>query len=284
MRKLPNTFAVIRTQSTRGPFYQLFQSRYPTDSVCKVERMQGEEQVRSIGDTHFIRDDAAIYSSLFQLQNGSQQYYSYWFLPVVVAVNASLIPVLNFSFKAWLPSPTHRIPIDTQNRVLEIYDQCERRWAGVEHQRNSEDLNTYFPNLSMRPPTPPRRRHSEDSLSTVSDGDEVGSVMTVYPGSHPPGGEFNTLPALPASPAPTQSLHPLYLPERVGHLLIDNAFKGDDSCPITAIPFSELPSITVTSCFHVFESDAIRTWMQDSSQCPVCRCSVTNMVTKEAKN
>jgi hypothetical protein len=36
----------------------------------------------------------------------------------------------------------------------------------------------------------------------------------------------------------------------------------------------------VTSCFHVFDSEALNRWRQEHTSCPVCRTMITNVVTK----
>jgi SUMO ligase MMS21 Smc5/6 complex component len=39
-------------------------------------------------------------------------------------------------------------------------------------------------------------------------------------------------------------------------------------------PFQECHSTTVTSCFHIFETDAIQTWLRGHTTCPVCKQAV----------
>ncbi len=284
MRRLPNEFAVLRKQSSRGPFWQFFST--VRDANCTT-CMNSNREIRSSHEVtiqFLATDDHAIYTDKVRRPNGEALHSTYWILPLTLHVSDSEIPVVDFHFRAWLPTPQRRVSLDAdlKQAILALQSSCECRASGVEYQRPANDMEV---TISYRPPTPPRRRTSESSASTISDED-VRSVITVVPGTRPPGGEgyIMPFPPLPDSPPPSQTLQPIYLPERVGFLIIDSAYKSEESCPITAIPYSELPSLTVTSCFHVFETDAVKTWLQDSNCCPVCRCTVTNMVTKEVKN
>jgi SUMO ligase MMS21 Smc5/6 complex component len=56
-------------------------------------------------------------------------------------------------------------------------------------------------------------------------------------------------------------------------LLINDAVAKKDVCPITMEQF-DLSSTELTSCYHLFEKDAIETWLSDKnnkSKCPVCK-------------
>lgn len=63
------------------------------------------------------------------------------------------------------------------------------------------------------------------------------------------------------------------LPEYVKHLLIENAIKKEECCPIT-MELINKETATATSCFHVFEKSAIEIWLnlkKNDSKCPVCK-------------
>ena len=81
-------------------------------------------------------------------------------------------------------------------------------------------------------------------------------------------------PPLPPPP-PTPKVQG-QLPKRIATLVAEDASRKNDVCAITMEPIS-LATAGVTSCYHVFDAEAITTWLADNSQCPQCRepCSVT---------
>jgi hypothetical protein len=71
----------------------------------------------------------------------------------------------------------------------------------------------------------------------------------------------------------TKSIEIKPLPTYVKTLLIDNAISKEECCPITMEPISK-ETASVTTCFHVFETSSIETWLNDeknNSKCPVCK-------------
>lgn len=84
---------------------------------------------------------------------------------------------------------------------------------------------------------------------------------------------------LPVQQLPIAVLHrvrtPKEIPQRIAWILAEDASKKEDLCPITLEPISPLTA-AVTSCFHVFDANAIASWFQTHSECPVCK---TNCVT-----
>jgi len=65
------------------------------------------------------------------------------------------------------------------------------------------------------------------------------------------------------------------LPAFVRTLLVEEAISKKQDCPITMEPITK-ESATVTSCYHVFDQDAIASWLTTHSTCPVCKqtCSL----------
>jgi hypothetical protein len=79
----------------------------------------------------------------------------------------------------------------------------------------------------------------------------------------------------PPSPAPAPvSMVPLKaIPKRIAWLIAEEASKAEESCPILSEPISPVTS-AVTTCFHVFDYDAINEWFARNpinTKCPVCR-------------
>ena len=86
-------------------------------------------------------------------------------------------------------------------------------------------------------------------------------------------------PLLSAAPpartrAPTPP--PPFAPRHVLEILKQDAISKGDSCPISFTPFAECESMTVTSCFHIFETAAIQQWLGTKQLCPTCKQLVTS--------
>ena len=47
-------------------------------------------------------------------------------------------------------------------------------------------------------------------------------------------------------------------------------FKKGDTCPITMELLSPITA-SVTSCYHVFDTEAIDHWLTEHKTCPVCK-------------
>lgn len=79
-------------------------------------------------------------------------------------------------------------------------------------------------------------------------------------------------PAKPAAPEPVP------LPAFVARALLRDAIAGEQVCPITMDPLSE-GAATVTTCFHVFNRDALKEWRTRTATCPVCKqaCDTTDV-------
>jgi len=79
------------------------------------------------------------------------------------------------------------------------------------------------------------------------------------------------LPQVPALPVRFVPLKPI--PKRIAWLLAEEASKANEQCPILAEAISPITA-AVTTCFHVFEHDAINEWFTRNpvnTKCPVCR-------------
>jgi hypothetical protein len=63
------------------------------------------------------------------------------------------------------------------------------------------------------------------------------------------------------------------IPERIAWLIAEDASKNKETCPITSEEISPVTA-AVTTCFHVFENDAIQEWFNRNpvkTKCPMCR-------------
>lgn len=67
------------------------------------------------------------------------------------------------------------------------------------------------------------------------------------------------------------------LPLFVAEALLDKAVAAEEACPISMEPL-QAGAATVTSCFHVFQREALAEWRTHQTSCPVCKktCSTTD--------
>jgi hypothetical protein len=71
---------------------------------------------------------------------------------------------------------------------------------------------------------------------------------------------------------------PAPIPKYVAQLLVKDAISNNVTCPITMDALeTDNEQTAVTSCYHVFQKDAIQMWMVKNTSCPVCKqaCSIT---------
>jgi hypothetical protein len=73
---------------------------------------------------------------------------------------------------------------------------------------------------------------------------------------------------MPIPPKPAQ----LVIPAFVAEIMKRDAMASSASCPISLELLND--SVAITSCFHLFESKSIHTWIQRDSSCPVCKAQV----------
>ena len=61
------------------------------------------------------------------------------------------------------------------------------------------------------------------------------------------------------------------IPLFVAEILLKDAISKRSECAISMKLLADCESITLTSCYHLFETESIVRWQQSSSDCPVCR-------------
>jgi hypothetical protein len=276
---IPNKFAVLRTHTTRGPYCQVLGSRkLRGTNVFEVENIHFDRSGGAVLETLPI-DYKEIYRVQARISNGAIRTFHMWYLPFLLCFEEEEIPILDFHFLGWLPSPQGpAIPLPQSNEVLRVHSEMKQFWNNYQNTNMLSDNSPPHPiaPVPYRAPTPPRSR-TNSAASTESA--EARSIMTVYPHYNgPPGGDTAFE---PMAPSPSTLARPLPIPKFLGDLLIENAQKGEECCTITAMPFKDLESLTATSCFHVFDTTAINRWSRDHNSCPICRTPITNMITKE---
>lgn len=73
----------------------------------------------------------------------------------------------------------------------------------------------------------------------------------------------------PPKPAPK-------VQKRVADLMIADAVSKGETCSITLNPLTQETATCVAPCYHIFEKEAIQTWLATKHTCPECRepCSL----------
>ena len=60
------------------------------------------------------------------------------------------------------------------------------------------------------------------------------------------------------------------IPKHAVTSFVENAIAKAETCPITTNPIA-METACITSCFHIFETSALRQWLQQTKECPTCR-------------
>jgi len=77
-----------------------------------------------------------------------------------------------------------------------------------------------------------------------------------------------------AIPIPEMKTIPIFVAE----LIRKDAISNKGSCPISMAPFGECESITVTSCYHIFDTSSIQKWYRYKKTCPLCMTKIDAML------
>jgi hypothetical protein len=73
-----------------------------------------------------------------------------------------------------------------------------------------------------------------------------------------------------AIPTPQRQRRIHTIPKRIAQVILEDAVNKGEVCPITMDDIS-IDTSKVTSCFHIFDGDAITTWLSRKAECPVCK-------------
>jgi len=157
---------------------------------------------------------------------------NYWYLPYEIGS----IPIIDFQYLSW--SPSYYTPICIINNSETIFNEF------------FEIRNLNLIQL-QRCKTPPRPR----SYDTYSPPPIPSRSQTIL---HSP-------------PKPIRIKEGCPLPAHVIEALLRDAKVGKECCPISMTSYSECNSLTITSCFHIFETKSIEEWFKTKRNCPVCR-------------
>lgn len=301
----PSTFQILYAQSYNWGEYHM------VENVGWVR----EDEVYPVIRQSDARIDANIYTLRLQRPGWPEvQSYKFWKLPLYFMRNGAQIPVFDFQYTSWIPNRYTPIPLAAEGRnELERFINDIKRLRCEQIALTQQPVVATPPRQQQQtvaPAAPPRRRRNsldrmqqieadhEFALNIQSLLDAANSVeepafpILLRPPTleiPPPAGQddFGDLPALipmgsvwqPVSnPDPQILRQPLLLPKHIGDLILADARTGSQDCPIAAIPFSQCPQLSVTSCFHVFDRRSLGIWMEEHTSCPVCRTQIANVV------
>jgi hypothetical protein len=54
---------------------------------------------------------------------------------------------------------------------------------------------------------------------------------------------------------------------------IKNELAKGTECPILSVPLQDCSSVALLSCYHIFDKEAIKKWVETKPCCPVCRAN-----------
>jgi hypothetical protein len=314
--QIPDLFGIVRTYPSRAPSLQFFtataelglartprpvrsigvRSSYDSYSLIRSLPQNLQHQIDPDVEVHRSIEDAGIYILRYKHAHHTdiREVY-YWHLPFKVysRTTGQMIPVLEFQYRSWIPTDSHwsiELPLNPRE-VLEILSEI--------NQLRTEQIRRMEDSTGARPVWNSMISLGVGAGRAGSGPDDWDDRLTGSPD------EFvGALPLRRARPQnrlrtptpPSQRTQPTIiervvervvvqvqpLPKPVGDVLLSNARKGADSCPITALPFAECESLCVTSCFHIFEAASMSRWRETHTTCPVCRSAIQNIVSETA--
>jgi hypothetical protein len=170
----------------------------------------------------------------------------------------------NLSIHRSLTTDNGSVRISISTRPNGIIQQIDVRSRGY-YLQSGTNLITILEKDGSLPQSFNTREYTLEDPALVADLNEVDLWVTAPPPL--------AIAAAPA-PAPQPTLAPLKaIPKRIAWLIAEEASKAEEACPILSDPISPL-TCAVTTCFHVFDHDAISEWFARNpvnTKCPVCR-------------
>ena len=81
------------------------------------------------------------------------------------------------------------------------------------------------------------------------------------------------------SSGPTDSSGSSGLPRFVAEALVKTNRDANNECSISMLPFKDCFQVSVTNCYHCFESDSLKEWINNKKTCPLCKKYITSVTT-----
>jgi hypothetical protein len=302
-RNFPEIFAILR-DGVREPCLQILRS-FPCEyhrglrrntsyrGYYEISNVENPEEFdgRLLPASSFLSHERTIHTlHTFHPETAEPLDVYYWMTPYVLQGNRGrVIPLLEFQYRSWIPVGYHPLPVRANlNEVYAILSQIQQERLDEIRRREDNEAFQNPPRHYSDPYFQPRR-HNEDLQDTWWRMTErgAGNHRRSRPQTPPPPSpriiESVRLVEVPVDRVVVQH-RILPLPKDVGNLLLSNARKSADSCPIAATPFSECESLCVSSCFHIFDASSLARWQETHTSCPVCRCKIENVVVEEGQN
>jgi hypothetical protein len=285
----PSVFAVVRTQNYRQPCFQLLQSNESTTRYHRHElphytitNLDGVSLDRlPLHRMVLLRtsSDSQVYTLRYKLPSSTEiQEVYYWYLPYSLGLSA--IPILEFQYRSWLPTQYRPVEINmNRNEFIDVLSVIQEE--RLEQIRRMEDRQRFVRPPAAWGPDDWDDRILEDSNTFVGVNRRRRSILRTP--TPPPPRERRIVERVVEVPVERVVVQTRMqaLPKPMAKVLLANARQGEESCPITATPFSECSKISLTSCFHFFETEALAKWQGTHNTCPVCRSTVETVVSEE---
>lgn len=298
-RNFPEFFAILR-DGIRSPSLQVLRS-YPCDynrNMRRTNAYRGYYEVSNIDNVEefdgrllpapsAVSRDRTIYLlHTFHPDTAEPLEVYYWFTPYVLEGHrGTIIPLLEFQYRSWIPTGYTPLPIRANlNEVYACLSQIQQeRLDEIRRREDNDSIQTPPRNYYNIPMFEPRH-YNDDPHERWMQNSRRGSRVQTPPPPPPPVARIIEVPVERVVERIIVQQRVLPLPKDVGNLLLSNARKGADSCPIAATPFSECESLCVSSCFHIFDAASLARWQESHTSCPVCRSKIENVVIEDRPN
>jgi hypothetical protein len=293
--ELPELFGIIRSSHFREPCVQLCSAEHVLPGSHRSREgldYHIVQNVRNRDDTRRHFDFEMIYNNIHRplllirykhpITDQLQEVYC-WFLPFRAIYNGYSVPILDFQYRSWLPTNYVSFPIgyDLNTVIRTMEDIQQDKLREIQQMEDNEAVPSipwgdYIRTPSIRS-TPNERYSIGRSLSRRMDPFPP-RIRTPSP---PPQQPVRIVEVQVPVDRVVVQMRVQQLPKAVGDILLANARQGSESCPILAVPFKECEKISITSCFHIFDSESLIRWRADHTSCPVCRSKIENVVSEE---
>jgi len=168
--RLPQTFAILRTNGYRGPTFQLLRSRYVSpdrygnlgetrrgsDRFNVVEDITPEDLVEfRMEEDRNYEPHRRLFKVLYQNpQTGSILETTFWVLPFRIYRGNEIIPLLEFHTRAWIPRSSSILHVVLPFSMEHLMNTVDRIQQEVLHEiRHREDEQSSFMGLYDRVPS-----------------------------------------------------------------------------------------------------------------------------------
>lgn len=183
----------------------------------------------------------------------------------------------------------YREIFDRRIGILSLFDHHDNRRTDTSS--NVRRRLSFSLQDLQRAQTPPRRRHYEGDyyasprreLEIPRPPREPVNIIRrprniiIHP-APPAGGDDDANANANANANENQRQTSFTMPKFVIEAVLDSFVKSEKACSITMIPFKDVAEISITSCYHCFEKEALSKWMAEKLTCPECRTRIHGVI------